>query len=83
MNKEKMWKIIAIVACSLLVIIALTSFTAMPTSQYYDVCSEMEDIEKVISSMNNNLWMLSNELSNISSNLSGITSELRKIGLNM
>ena len=83
MNKERKWKIIALISTSLLVIIVLTSFTAWPSSQYYDVCSEMEDLEKGITDLNTNLWKISNELSNISSNLSGIKSELKMIQLNM
>lgn len=51
MNKEKMWKIIAIISCSLLVVIVLSSFTTMPTSKYYDICMELEDIEKTLSNI--------------------------------
>jgi len=61
MNKEKMWKVIAIVACALLVIVALTSFTsALPGSQYYDICVELDKISKRLSDISDNLndiWM--------------------------
>ena len=61
MNKEKMWKIIAIVACSLLVIVTLTSFTtASAGSQYYDICVELDKISKRLSDISGTLdsiWM--------------------------
>ena len=59
MNKDKTWKIIAIISCVLLLVVTLTSFTsAFPTSQYYDICVELDDIERAIKSLESTIAIL-------------------------
>ena len=59
MNKEKLWKTIAIVACVLLLVVTLTSFTSVnPTSHYYDICRELDDIENAIKALESTLVMI-------------------------
>lgn len=59
MNKERFWKIIALISCALLLVVCLTSFTsAMPTSQYYDICRELDDIEQAILKLNMTVGVL-------------------------
>ena len=70
MNKEKKWKIIAIIACSLLAIVVLTSFTYVSAnSQYYDLCMVLQD----------ELSSIKTALSSISSELSSIDTDIYRI----
>ena len=78
MNKEKMWKTIAIIACSLLLIIVATSFTPAVTSQYYDICKELEDLELKFDALNMNLTFLETDLSSINSTLNKIYIQMVK-----
>ena len=60
MNKEKFWKILAIVSCSLLVIVALCSFSVNATSKDYDICKCLEDIESELHNIKYEMTVLSN-----------------------
>lgn len=78
MNKEKIWKILAIVSSSLLVVILCTSAS-------YGYGNDISDICKYLSNIDDSLSSIDSKLSNLHylSELSDIDSDLWKIYLEM
>lgn len=88
MNKEKKWKILAIVSSALLIIVLCTSASYGYGNDISDICKYLSNIDSSLSSISSSLSKMNINLSNLSdlsklSYLSDIDLELNGIKWNM
>ena len=88
MNKEKKWKILAIVSSALLIIVLFTSASYGYGNDISDICKYLSNIDSSLSSISSSLSKMNINLSNLSdlsklSYLSDIDLELNGIKWNM
>lgn len=94
MNKEKKWKILAIVSSALLIIVLCTSASYGYGNDISDICKYLSNIDSSLGSINSSLSKMNIYLSDLSylsylsdlsdlSYLSDIESELNDIKWNM